>query len=145
MTQQEAIPFRCKISTTDATVPLSMRVILNDEMIFENLHVTEDIAFECMVQDGEQEHVLTFEMSGKKSEHTTIDDQGNITKDACLIINDFDIDEISLNNTNLFTYTHDFNGSKGTVIDKFYSAMGCNGQVSIKFSTPLYLWLLEHL
>jgi hypothetical protein len=42
-------------------------------------------------------------------------------------------------------YTHDFNGTQQEIQDEFYSEMGCNGTVSLKFSTPIYLWLLEHM
>ena len=27
----------------------------------------------------------------------------------------------------------------------FFGNMGCNGYVSLKFATPIYLWLLEHM
>jgi hypothetical protein len=47
--------------------------------------------------------------------------------------------------TNLAEYQHDFNGTGDPTIDKFYGEMGCNGTVSLKFTTPIYLWLLENL
>jgi hypothetical protein len=43
-------------------------------------------------------------------------------------------------------YHHDCNGTAQQVIlDKFYREMGCNGTVSLKFTTPVYLWLLENM
>ena len=51
--------------------------------------------------------------------------------------------------TNMFVeqavYTHDFNGTSKATENKFYGELGCNGTVSLKFSTPMYLWLLEHM
>jgi len=47
--------------------------------------------------------------------------------------------------TELATYTHDFNGTKELTQEKFYGVMGCNGTVSLKFATPIYLWLLENM
>jgi len=41
------------------------------------------------------------------------------------------------------TYTHNFNGTQAETTDKFYGEMGCNGTVSLRFTTPIYLWLLE--
>jgi hypothetical protein len=38
-----------------------------------------------------------------------------------------------------------FNGTSEVTEDKFYSELGCNGTVSLKFTTPMYLWLLEHM
>jgi hypothetical protein len=43
------------------------------------------------------------------------------------------------------TYTHNFNGAGAETQEKFYGEIGCNGIVSLKFSTPIYLWLLEHM
>ena len=67
--------------------------------------------------------------------------------DATLTIKDLAFDEIKLNYmlTELAVYTHDFNGTQDTTQDKFYGEMGCNGTVSLKFATPIYLWLLEHM
>jgi len=45
----------------------------------------------------------------------------------------------------LAQYQHDFNGTGNPTIDKFYGEMGCNGTVSLKFTTPIYLWLLENM
>jgi hypothetical protein len=47
--------------------------------------------------------------------------------------------------TTLAQYQHDFNGTGNPTIDKFYGEMGCNGTVSLKFTTPIYLWLLENM
>ena len=42
-------------------------------------------------------------------------------------------------------YRHDYNGTTDPFDDEFYGEMGCNGTVSLKFTTPIYLWLLENL
>jgi hypothetical protein len=67
--------------------------------------------------------------------------------DAVLTIKDLAFDEIKLGHmlTELATYTHNFNGTKEPVQEKFYGAMGCNGTVSLKFAAPVYLWLLENM
>jgi hypothetical protein len=46
---------------------------------------------------------------------------------------------------NKAVYTHDFNGSQPPVDDKFFGDLGCNGTVSLKFTAPTYLWLLENM
>ena len=95
MTQENLTPFRCKISTSDATVPLMLRVILNDQVILDQ-HVKETIPFECWIPEVEQQHTLIFEMSGKTQEHTVINDAGEIVKDAFLELTNFSIDDIDL-------------------------------------------------
>jgi hypothetical protein len=42
-------------------------------------------------------------------------------------------------------YTHNFNSTGPSTQDKFYGELGCNGTVTVKFNTPIYLWLLEHM
>ena len=145
MTQENLIPFRCEISTSNPTVPLMLRVILNGQVILDQQHVKEIIPFECWIPDAEQQHTLIFEMSGKTQEHTVVDDAGEIVKDAFLKLTNFSIDEIGLDNIKTFKYEHDFNGTGKKTTDPFYGDMGCNGQIIVQFSTPIYLWLLENM
>jgi hypothetical protein len=76
-----------------------------------------------------------------------VDESGVIVKDACLIISDLAFDEIALGHivTEKSVYIHDFNGNDSLTQHKFFSQMGCNGVVSLKFTTPMYLWLLENM
>jgi hypothetical protein len=70
-----------------------------------------------------------------------------MTKDARLKISDIEFDGIELDYmvTQQATYTHNFNGTGPETQENFYGEIGCNGTVSLKFSTPMYLWLLEHM
>jgi hypothetical protein len=47
--------------------------------------------------------------------------------------------------TEVAAYHHDTNGSTAPVTDSFYGTMGCNGRVEMRFTTPIYLWLLENM
>ena len=62
-------------------------------------------------------------------------------------ISDIQFDEIRLGHLvhELANYTHNFNGTGPYVVEPFSNSMGCNGTVSLKFTTPVYLWLLEHM
>ena len=86
-------------------------------------------------------------MTGKTSAHTLLDADGNILKDAMLSIRNIAFDGINIDKLvhTLATYQHDFNGTQDPTIDKFYGAMGCNGSITLEFTTPFYLWLLEHM
>jgi hypothetical protein len=139
---------KCCIETTDAQVPLGLEIRLDDQVILALDHVTESVNFEhAFLDDDDSEHVLSISMKNKLQEHTKVDEQGNIVKDACLLIKDFRMEDIDLayTFTKLSRYTHDFNGTADILEDDFYGTMGCNGTVSLKFNTPVYLWLLEHL
>jgi len=124
-----------------------MEIWLDDQLIFDQDRVAETTAFTHELSDDDAEHELRFVLKNKTAEHTAIDDAGNIIKDACLIISDLTFDEIQLGYMfiELATYSHDFNGTGNQTQDKFYGTMGCNGTVSLKFSTPVYLWLLENM
>lgn len=139
--------FSCKISCTDTQVPLSLQIWLDDQCIFDKSPVQESLVFEHEFPNSDAEHELRIVMKGKRTEHTHIDESGNIVGDACLSITDVTFDEIQLGHlfTKLATYEHDFNGTGQLTQDKFYGTMGCNGTVTLKFTTPVYLWLLENM
>jgi len=42
-------------------------------------------------------------------------------------------------------YRHNLNGTGPEIDDQFFGDMGCNGTVELKFTTPVYLWLLENM
>ena len=76
-----------------------------------------------------------------------IDSEGQITKDAMISISNISIDGIPMDQviTEVARYHHNFNGTQPEIQDKFYGNMGCNGQLKLKFTTPIYLWLLENM
>lgn len=136
----------CSIDTTAPAAELMLTIILDNTTIFQQA-IQEPVKFTHELSDDDAEHELKFVMSNKKPEHTRIDSEGNITQDACLIIDDIDFDGIKLGQIvpNQAVYTHDFNGTGQLTEEKFYSHMGCNGAVILKFTTPVYLWLLENM
>jgi hypothetical protein len=115
--------------------------------MYENTHISAPADMQCSLSDNDGEHELTFELFGKLPEYTQIDDAGSIVSDAVLGISGIEIDEIDIDQIVQFqsVYTHDFNGTQEPVDDKFYGSMGCNGTVRLKFTTPIYLWLLENM
>jgi len=97
--------------------------------------------------DTEQNHVLEFIMLGKQPEHTVIDEAGLILQDRCIHIDNMAFDGIQLGHmfTEVAKYHHDTNGTTDPLEDRFFGTMGCNGRVEMRFSTPIYLWLLENM
>lgn len=92
--------------------------------------------------------ILTVTLTGKSHKHTQIDDNDNIISDVVVNIDSIVFDEIDV--TELFCsgqeiYQHDFNGTTDPFIDEFYGIIGCNGTISIAFTTPIYLWFLQQL
>jgi hypothetical protein len=135
------------IGTTNNTVPLGMEIWLDDQKIFNQDWVTESQTISYDMSDLDAEHELRFVMKYKTADHTKVDESGAIVEDACLTVSDLAFDDIALGHILIekAVYTHNFNGNGETVQDKFFGEMGCNGTVSLKFTTPMYLWLLENL
>jgi hypothetical protein len=134
------------IDSSDKKIPLGTEVWVDNTCVLNVEHVDRIVHFSHEISDDDGEHELRIVMKHKISEHTELDSAGNIVRDAVLVVSDVKFDEIALGQVFLekTTYTHDFNGSQSMVEDKFFGDMGCNGTVSMKFTTPAYLWLLEN-
>jgi hypothetical protein len=128
---------------------LGLTVKFDDKEIYHSPNLaTDPQQILCEFDDNDDtEHQLEIVLHGKLPEHTTIDEQGSILQDRCIEISDVKLDDIKL--AHVFveqsTYHHDFNGTADPVTESFYGVMGCNGTVRLKFSSPVYLWLLENM
>lgn len=97
--------------------------------------------------EDDKSNSLEIILSGKTSDHTKIDDHGNIIEDRVVHISNIAMDEIHLAQIihEKAVYSHDFNGTAPWQDDKFYGIMGCNGIVRLEFTGPVYMWLLESM
>jgi len=145
MTNTVKIAFH--LEPTDPDVALGFEAWIDDNKFFDTDHVktAQDISVD--IADTEADHKLRFVLKNKTSAHTQHNSEGELIKDARLIITKVTFDEIDLNYlvTEHSVYEHDFNGSRSPTQEKFYSIMGCNGTVTLDFSTPTYMWLLENM
>lgn len=145
----DTIKFTCNVDVTNATdKPLTVKLVLNDE-ILDSVSVSESSQLMCDIPDVEDmEHKLELQIEGKTNSHTVLDDNGNVLSSTQLVFSDFKIDDIDIDSiilTNSLPYTHNFNGTGETVTEKFYNTAGCNGTITLEFTTPFYLWLLENM
>lgn len=136
-----------ELGNSDVAAEISVAVWLDDLCVFQTDHLTEQAQIKHDVPDDDGEHTLRIVMLGKTADHTEIDVDGSILKDVLISISNFDIDGIDVNQVFLenSSYTHDFNGTQPEIVDTFHGCMGCNGTVTLKFITPMYLWLLENM
>jgi hypothetical protein len=94
------------------------------------------------------EHELSFVLSGKTNKHTEVDNNNNIISSAQveitnITINEFDITRTLLSNDKISSYLHSCNNTTiETVHHGFDSLMGFNGNLVLKFSTPIHTWAL---
>jgi hypothetical protein len=141
------VTISCVIDTTNPDAALGFEAWIDNQKFFDTDHVQAQQPVAVEIADIDGEHELRFVLKNKTFNHTQIDEAGSIVSDARLIVTDLAFDEIELGHmvTEQAVYTHDFNGAGAVTHDKFYGEMGCNGTVSLKFTTPIYLWLLEHM
>lgn len=134
------------IDSSDKKIPLGTEVWIDNICVINVEHVDRIVHFSHVLDDNDSNHELRIVMKHKTPDHTELDDAGDIVRDAMLVVSDVKFDEIALGQIMLeqAVYTHDFNGSQPSVEDQFFGNMGCNGTVSLKFTTPAYLWLLEN-
>jgi hypothetical protein len=126
---------------------LHFQVELDNTIIFSGKINQETTISHKLNDSTEIEHCMKFIMSEKQSHHTVVDENNNITADSLLSVSDIAFDGIDITQIfcGLAVYNHDFNGTQSPITDKFFGTMGCNGTVELKFSTPIYLWLLENM
>jgi len=139
--------FSCSIDTSDPLAALGIEIWVDDNRLFDSNHIEKTEQIQIELDDNDGEHELIFVLKHKTDKHTQIDANGNIMSDATLFIADVAFDEIQLGNllSEKAVYAHNFNGTKEPTEEKFYGVLGCNGTVSLKFTTPIYLWLLENM
>ncbi len=145
MTDQ--VTLACTISSSDPTAKIGLEIWLEDIQIYNTEHVVDPVNFVHELADTEGNHQLQFVMKNKTETHTIVDKEGNILSDCCICVSDISFDEIQLGQifVDRAVYEHNFNGTADAVQDKFYGEMGCNGTVTLEFTTPIYLWFLEHM
>lgn len=135
------------ISPTSCAAAIGAEVWIDQHCVINCEYVDSAISFEHTLDDSDGEHELRIVMKHKQAAHTQLDEQGNIVQDAVLTVSDLEFDGINIMqiSTERAEYCHDFNGSQPAGVHRFYGDMGCNGTVSLKFTTPVYLWLLENM
>jgi len=135
------------VAGTATENPLGLEIWI-DNTIVHDINPGIDVkTYQITLADDESEHELKFVLKNKTESHTQIDEDGNIISDATVTINNLAFDGIGVGYVfnELATYTHNFNKNGAESVDKFFNTIGCNGTVSLKFTTPIYLWLLEYM
>jgi hypothetical protein len=141
--------FNFELTPTNPSAELGFEVWINEQCAFDCEHVIESLNITGDLPDDniEKEHTLKLVLKHKQSHHTTISESGEILDDACLKISELKFDDIPVGTNMLQTavYCHNFNSTSEQTRHKFFGTMGCNGTVELKFSTPIYIWFLEHM
>lgn len=147
MTDANTIALALAIEPTDASRPVGLSIRLNSEELYRTDAVTARTVLHKFIADSDGEHLLEIELFGKTVDHAHLDPEGRFEYDSCLRLDAVEFDDIDIMPVfqTLAQYQHNFNGTGHSVTERFYGTMGCNGTVSLTFTTPIYLWLLENM
>lgn len=135
------------VRSTSTSKTLGLEVLLDNTVVYDNDSFIAAELIKVELPEDTTEHALKIVLKNKTVDHTVLDPLGAIVQDASIIVNNIHFDDVKVghNVLQLATYTHDCNGTDELKEHKFYGEMGCNGTVELKFTTPNYLWLLEHM
>ena len=141
------VKFSCVIAPSTTDITLGCEIWLDDHCVFDQEHVSEPVPVSYEFSDNDGEHTLSIKLKNKLPEHTQVDEAENILSDALLSVTEISFDEIDWTQIvqELAVYRHNLNGTGPEIEDRFFGDMGCNGTVELKFTTPVYLWLLESM
>ena len=141
------ITFACTVSNSSLFDDLALELWLDNDKFFDSNIKKGNTEIVYEFNEDDSDHNLKIILKNKTTDHTTIDSDGNILSDALISIKNITIDTVNIDQLFLeeSNYTHDYNGTGDKVTEQFYGQMGCNGIVELKFSTPFYIWLLEHM
>ena len=127
---------------------LSVEVWLDDQKFYDSFVMPGNNKIQLDFPEDDSSHQLKIILKDKTVDHTVVDEDNNILEDVVIDVVNLEIDEIEIDQY-LFTsqceYVHDCNGTEELMSRDFYGHLGCNGEVVFKFTTPLYVWLLEHM
>jgi len=140
--------FSFDVSPSDAANPLGIEVWVDDQQIadYPALNQLQNIVY-VFNDEVEHSHSVKIVVKNKTAAHTVINESGEILRDSLVYVKNFKIDQIEIDRVvyEKAVYTHDFNGSQSKVSDQFYGSAGCNGIITLEFTSPGYIWLLENL
>ena len=132
------------LSATKDCNDVCVKIFIDNIEIFQSTAKCQPHTIEYTILENPADHDLKIVMAGKTRRHTQINNQGEIISDVAFMVDRLEFEDIDM--TPIFyqgepSYTHNLNSSSAERTDEFSGFMGCNGTVSFKFSTPIYLWL----
>lgn len=120
--------------------PLHLTVRLDGKTVYDQAVIQTD-PFDLELDDSDCEHLLEFELSGRRSEHTVYNIDGKVVCDSCVSIRNLKFNDVDLNPL-LYKLAH-YDEPNSTEL--FHGALKSNSRARILFTTPIDLWLFEHM
>ena len=145
----ENIRIQCKVTPTYSKNPPNLKIYIGDQSVFNGPVLSPmDINYKFQTE-LDTTHELRFKLYDKIAEDTLIDSDGNILEDTLVTIDDIKFEGVKLehgftSNLKNCYYEHDSNSHGELVRHLCLGTLGCNGDMVITFTSPIYIWLLEN-
>lgn len=137
----DTLDLEINLSSTQWDLAPRAKVWLDTSVIFQGV-VDNAVKIKTKVNMREGEHCLKISFFGKDGRTQTIIEDGKIVKDQLLNIDSIIMDDIDLGH--LVYSNSKFVDETGTEHRNMIN-LGLNGDWTLKFQTPVYVWLLENL
>lgn len=137
----EQIKIDIDISSTFWDQPPRTKIYIDSVVVFQGIvDSARRITHECNLTDGP--HELRIMLLGKDGRTQTIMENDRIIKDQLLNIDAVYIDDINLGYT--AQTLSEFISEDGTKNSNMVN-LGINGTWTLRFTTPVYIWMLENM
>lgn len=144
---KETLNFKIVLSGTYWHTKVPAYTVLLDSVEFSKGSATKEsvtIEFSADIEE-ETEHILEIRLENKSDKDTVQDPRTKeIVKDLLLNIEEIQIDEISLGELKWSASEFIADDPDRPTLKNCVN-LGWNGSYKLKFTSPFYLWLLEHL
>jgi hypothetical protein len=160
MSDKETLHFKIGLSGSFTKKHPEFKILVNNTefvraRLTSDVNVTEYFEFDAVIEEGEC--ALVIELINKSTYDTVLDANGNIVEDLLLNIDSIEIDDIDLGFL-LWTssvYKPDYPKSYVQQCESVGQNLslelhecvnlGWNGQWTLPFTSPFYIWLLENI
>lgn len=141
------IKFDLDVVNPGSANDLALEVWIDNSKYFDSKISPGKAKVMFAIEEDESTHQFKIIFKNKTDGHTVIDDNGNIVNDEHLLIENITVDDINIDHMFIehSKYYHDTNGTQQLENHPFCGYLGCNGIVTLDFSTPFYIWLLENM
>jgi hypothetical protein len=158
--EKETLHFKIGISSTSDKKHPQFAILVNDQQfvadhLSSSKNQTQYFEFDAELNEGN--HLLIIEFKNKTNEDTVLDKNGNIIEDLLLNIDSIEIEDIDLG-TIIWTsseykpnypaaYRSQMQAQGTDLAESIKNCvnLGWNGQWTLPFTTPFYMWLLENI